>query len=212
MRSGSKPQSRQILPRQVICGASPDPQARLPVPPTAFPVAFHQAESLLSEESVGYLMKRVLGSIVHQVDARLCVHALTNSQWVPLLHLNKSGTSTVAELARRSQVDAGAMTRLLDRLEKKQLCKRDRSTTDRRVVHVAITPQGAAAVANVPAVLAEVLNAHLAGFTRAEWLELRSLLRRMADNGEALRQAEGPDKVPPARRKLVAQPKPERAR
>lgn len=182
------------------------------MPPNAPPVAFHRADSLLSEESVGYLMKRVLGSIVHQVDARLCVHALTNSQWVPLLHLNKSGPSTVAELARRSQVDAGAMTRLLDRLERKQLCKRDRSTTDRRVVHVAITPQGAAAVAKVPAVLAEVLNAHLAGFQRAEWLELRSLLRRMAENGETLRQTEDPQRVSAVRRKGVAQSQAARAR
>jgi len=33
----------------------------------------------------------------------------------------------VAELARELQMDAGAMTRLLDRLEKKSLCKRKAS-------------------------------------------------------------------------------------
>ena len=58
------------------------------------------------------------------------------------MRLRSTGGSTVAELARWQQMDAGAMTRLLDRLEKKGLCKRVRSTEDRRVVRVVITPQG----------------------------------------------------------------------
>lgn len=135
-------------------------------------------------------MKRVLGSIVHQADRRLEAHGLTSVQWGPLMHLRKAGRATVAELARWLQVDAGAMTRLLDRLEKKGLCKRIRSTEDRRVVQVELTPEGVAAIADVPAVLAEVLNAHLAGFDRGEWEALKSYLQRMVETGEALRVAE----------------------
>jgi DNA-binding MarR family transcriptional regulator len=96
----------------------------------------------------------------------------------------------VVELARWSNVDAGSMTRLLDRLEKKNLVKRVRSTDDRRVVQVELTPEGRAAVAQAPAVLARVLNAHLAGFSKTEWQALKTYLRRMADNGDALRQAD----------------------
>jgi DNA-binding MarR family transcriptional regulator len=88
------------------------------------------------------------------------------------------------------QTDAGAMTRLLDRLERKQLCKRIRSMTDRRVVQVELTPEGLAAIAEVPAVLAEVMNAHLAGFTMSEWLALKGYLQRMVQTGEALRRAD----------------------
>jgi DNA-binding MarR family transcriptional regulator len=92
-------------------------------------------------------------------------------------------------LARWHQVDAGAMTRLLDRLEKKQLCRRVRSTEDRRVVQVELTSEGSAAIAGVPAVLAEVMNLHLAGFSKDEWQTLKSLLQRVAATGEALRDA-----------------------
>ena len=84
----------------------------------------------------------------------------------------------------------GAMTRLLDRLEKKDLCKRVRSTVDRRVVQVELTPDGSAVIAQVPAVLASVLNAHLAGFSKTEWQALESYLKRMAAAGEAMRDAE----------------------
>jgi hypothetical protein len=43
----------------------------------------------------------------------------------------------------------------------------------------------------VPGVVREVLNAHLAGFTKTEWQALLGYLRRMIDNGEALREAAG---------------------
>jgi DNA-binding MarR family transcriptional regulator len=156
---------------------------------TAAPANFYRAAGYCAEESIGYLMKRVVISIVAQADLRLEVHGLTSAQWGPLLRLHNSGASTVAELARWINVDAGAMTRLLDRLEKKGLCKRVRSTEDRRVVQVELTAEGEAAIAEVPAVLAEVLNAHLTGFSKTEWQALRSYLQRMLANGEALREA-----------------------
>jgi len=62
-----------------------------------------------------------------------------------------------------------------------------RSTEDRRVVNIELTPEGEASIAEVPAVLADVLNAHLAGFSKSEWQALRSYLERMLANGEAMR-------------------------
>lgn len=155
----------------------------------ANPPCFYSGGTYCAEESVGYLMKRITASVVQQVDRRLQVHGLTSAQWGPLMRLRAAGPSTVAELARWLLIDAGAMTRLLDRLEKKNLCRRVRSTADRRVVQVELTPDGEAAIAGVPAVLAEVMNAHLAGFTEAEWQTLVGLLQRMLTTGEALREA-----------------------
>ena len=157
---------------------------------TAPPADFYRPASYCAEESVGYLMKRIMMSIVYQADKRLDLHGLTSAQWGPLLRLQTTGGSTVAELARWLNVDAGAMTRLLDRLEKKGLCKRVRSTADRRVVQVELTPEGQTAISQVPAVLADVMNAHLAGFSKTEWLALKTYLNRMLETGEALRASE----------------------
>ena len=156
---------------------------------TAAPADLYRPSDYCAEDSVGYLMKRIVMSIVQQADRRLDAHGLTSAQWGPLMRLRTCGACTVAELARWLQVDAGAMTRLLDRLEKKGLCKRVRSTEDRRVVKVELTPDGEAAIVEVPAVLCDVMNAHLAGFSKSEWLALKSYLRRMLDTGEALRDA-----------------------
>jgi DNA-binding MarR family transcriptional regulator len=159
--------------------------ARLPPP-----ADFYRPAGYCAEESVGYLMKRIMWSIVYQADKRLDEHGLTSAQWGPLMRLKTSGGSTVAELARWLNADAGAMTRLLDRLEKKGLCKRVRSTEDRRVVRVELTPEGEEAVVEVPTVLAEVMNAHLAGFSKTEWQALKTYLQRMVETGDALREAD----------------------
>ena len=158
-------------------------------PKSLQPADFYVPANYCAEESVGYLMKRVGASIVAEADKRLAAHGLTSAQWGPLLRIQKAGGSApVAELARWMMIDAGAMTRMLDRLEKKGLCKRVRSTEDRRIVRMELTPAGEAVVAEVPAVLASVMNAHLAGFSKTEWQRLKSYLQRMLATGEKLRE------------------------
>jgi len=159
--------------------------------PSATPprAQFYQAGSYSTDRSVGAVMKQVMASIVSQVDRRLVEHDLTHAQWVPLFKLAHGECATVAELARTLQSDPGAMTRALDRLEAKGLVARVRSSEDRRVVNLELTEAGRALAERVPAVLAEVLNLHLAGFTEAEWESLLSMLQRMRANGEALRAA-----------------------
>ena len=160
--------------------------------PHVRPADFYSADGYCANDSVGYLMRRVLLALTQDTDKRLEPHGLTHAQWGPLFMIRKSGSATVAELARELQMDPGAMTRLLDRLEAKGLCKRVRSMEDRRVVMVEITPEGEQAIAGVPAVLADVMNAHLAGFSKTEWQALKSYLHRMLANGEAMRAATCP--------------------
>jgi len=150
---------------------------------------FYSAESYGQEESIGSVLKSLMVSITTQVDRRLVDHDLTHAQWVPLFKLAHGECGTVAELARTLQSDPGAMTRALDRLEAKGLVARLRSSEDRRVVNLALTDAGREVAAVVPAVLSEVLNLHLAGFSKQEWRALMSMLLRMRANGDALRAA-----------------------
>ena len=161
------------------------------------PATFYSPESLQPETSVGLLMKRVMQSVLLQIDRRLLQHDLTHAQWLPLYHLAKGGCDTMAALARDQALDPGAVTRALDRLEAKGLLRRERSLEDRRVVKLALTDAGREVSRHVPAVLSEVLNAHLAGFSEAEWQLLLGLLQRMVANGDALRDgAPDPAKEP----------------
>jgi len=152
-------------------------------------VAFYSAESYRSEESLGWLTKRLIQSIVLHADKELANHDLTHAQWSPMLRLKLNGPRSTLQLGRELDMDGGALTRLLGRLEDKGLVKRERSSEDRRVVVVSLSEEGERLTAKVPAVLSEVFNAHLSGFSREEWHTLIQLLQRLVANGEALRES-----------------------
>lgn len=160
---------------------------------TADPAAvrFYEPGQYRPDQSVGYLMRRVLSSILAQADAQLAAYDLTYVQWLPLYKLAKKEGDTVASLARDLEIDPGAMTRSLDRLEAKGLVRRERSTEDRRVVHLRLSDDGRKVARKVPTVLADVLNGHLRGFSADEWTLLLGFLTRMLANGETMRPPAG---------------------
>ncbi|ADX44315.1 transcriptional regulator, MarR family [Paracidovorax avenae ATCC 19860] len=138
----------------------------------------------LIEQSIGYQMRRIVNLMGSEVDRRVEPLGLTDAQWRPLLRifLASGQESTVAALARVCQLDAGGMTRLLDRLEAKGLCRRERSQEDRRVVNLALTEEGHAAAAQLPEMLQDLQRTALHGFSDAEAAALRRYLARIYEN------------------------------
>jgi DNA-binding MarR family transcriptional regulator len=168
------------------------------MPETSTPSCFYEPGQYPAEQSVGYLLNKVLSSILSQADGRLAAYKITYAQWVPLFKLLKEDGCTPIAMSRDLSVDPAALTRSLNRLEAKGLVRRERSTQDRRVVHLWLTEEGRAMAGHVPGVLADVLNAHLAGFSQDEWQMLLQLLTRMLANGDALKAttAKTPDTSP----------------
>jgi DNA-binding MarR family transcriptional regulator len=154
------------------------------------PADFYAPERYCSEDSMGFLMRRIMQSLINEVDRRLESEGLTHAQWTPLFVLFKGRASTLAELARELHIDPGALTRTLDRLEAKGLCRRIRSTEDRRVSHLELTAAGLAAAAKVPSVLSDVQNIYLSGFSQDEWRQLLDMLRRINGNADAFKDAQ----------------------
>ena len=148
--------------------------------------AFYCPDDYRPNESVGYLMRRIISLLAHGVERELEPTGLTNAQWVPLLKLHMGLASTVAELARECDLDAGSMTRLLDRLEAKELVRRSRSVNDRRVVNLALTDTGRAAAKGIPDVLCNIQNQLLVGFSIEEWQTMKGYLRRMLETAQRI--------------------------
>lgn len=146
------------------------------------PITFYRAGSYKPDDSAVYLMRRITLATAAAVDRRLESTGLTHAQWVPLLKLHQGAASTPAELARVCHLDAGAMTRTLDRLEAKGLVRRERSDQDRRAVNLALTALGQETAREIPPILSEVQNAQLRGFSREEFETLKGLLQRVLDN------------------------------
>ena len=155
-----------------------------PTAPSASAAApqYYVAGEYSPQQSVGYLMRKVLSSIISRADEQLAGCGLTYVQWLPLYKLSMKKGDTVACMARDLEIDPGAMTRSVDRLEAKGLLRRERSTEDRRVVHLVLTDEGRKLARRVPPVMAQVLNDHLKGFSEEEWQQLLALLTRMQAN------------------------------
>lgn len=134
---------------------------------------------------IGRYIKLVFASLARSVDSRMQPLALTAMQWEPLLLLAIGRADTVAALAREANVDCGAMTRMLDRLEQKQLLRRQRSETDRRVVNLVLSPRGQEVAGEIPLIVRQELDRHLAGFTQQEQQQLTAFLIRMLRNAES---------------------------
>lgn len=170
---------------------NPSPSERLvdPDDPATF---FYQSGSYTPDRSIGFLMRRVLSSVLQLADAQLSEHGLTYVQWLPLYKLMLCADANSSTLAKDLGMDPASVTRALDRIEAKGLLRRERSTTDRRVVHLVLTEAGRQVAAQVPQVLTRVLNGHLQGFSHAECALMLSMLQRMLVNGDALREALNP--------------------
>jgi DNA-binding MarR family transcriptional regulator len=156
----------------------------MPNPPK--PCTLYDGRRYEMHESIGHQLINLMMQMRREVEKRMAQHGLTDAQWKPLWMLKIGRATTANELAREMDIDAGAVTRMLDRLEAKGLVERVRSEADRRVVHLRLSAAGDSVAKKVPFVLAAVNNDFLRGFSEADWKQLRRLLGRMADNGTAL--------------------------
>jgi len=128
-------------------------------------------------------MKAVMNSLVRRVDAHMQPLELTGMQWEPVMLLWLKRADTVAGLARVSQMGVPSMTRMLDRLEEKELLRRERSELDRRVVNLHLTAKGKKVANKIWPIVVEGMHVHLDGFKKEELNQLSDLLGRMLANG-----------------------------
>src|SRR5476651_2275851 len=76
------------------------------------------------------------------IDTHMEPYGITAAQFKVLIIMAQYGVDTPAELCRHLSLDSGSMTRMLDRLEQKDLLARRRSEGDRRQVQLVLTAQG----------------------------------------------------------------------
>ena len=143
---------------------------------------FYDVRNFDHRETLGYLVGHVRRALLESLDRELAPHGLTGPQAIVMFQLARGEATHAAEFCRILQHDPGAMTRLLDRLEKKGFLRRVRDPGNRRKVHNELTPAGRAAVPRIGAAAIGVFNAFLRGFTPAEARQLTGFLKRLLAN------------------------------
>ena len=139
-----------------------------------------------------FAVSRLRRELHAALDARLASDEvlfsleLTAAQLAIVVALSAAETVSTIDLCERVAYDAGAMTRMLDRLQAKGVIRRRRSLVDRRVIHVGLTEQGRAGLPRMRKLAMEVAAQFLGGFSNTEVRELQSHLKRLLWNARQI--------------------------
>lgn len=139
----------------------------------------------------GHLIRRL-----HQISASVFADRmrtagvdLTSPQYAALSLLADHPRIDQATLAGSIAHDRATMGGVIDRLGAKGLVERHPNPRDRRSKLLTLTPAGAALLARLRPVVAEMQDAILPGLTEAERKEFIRLAARVAEAGNALSRA-----------------------
>lgn len=149
------------------------------------PAPVYEARTFRSRESLGALIALARKALAEEFGRALAPLGLNTAQALVIVILADRRAGTAADMCRTLSHDAGAMTRLIDKLEAMGLVRRVREARDRRAARLELTQEGRALHGQVTRVQIAALNRMLRGFSRAEARTLEALLKRILDNAVA---------------------------
>ena len=149
----------------------------------------YSLDSYEPRQGLGHLIGRARAQLLALIDLELAKDEflgpleVTSAQLIVIVNLaGRQCATSASELCKGISYDAGAMTRMLDRLEAKGLVRRTRSPDDRRLVNLELTEAGQAAYPRLREISMRVLNRSLRDFTADETRTLENLLQRLTHN------------------------------
>jgi len=142
----------------------------------------YDAKSYDPRRNIGALLGRVKMAMGAVFDAELAPLDITGAQYIILMSIAHGEVNCASDLCKGISYDPGAMTRMLDRLERRGLVIRVANPEDRRTFHLELTEEGKAVVPKLRAIGMKVVNRFLDGFSGKEAQQLERLLLRMLEN------------------------------
>jgi DNA-binding MarR family transcriptional regulator len=142
----------------------------------------YDSRSFQPREAIGALIGRARKTLIQKIDAELAPFDVSAAQWIVVLLVGENAVSSATGLCELLAYDPGAMTRLLDRLERKGILRRLPRPGDRRTMKLELTASGKALYPKILAAMVDVSNRLLRGFSRSEVNQLEGYLRRMLAN------------------------------
>src|SRR5215813_15554969 len=130
--------------------------------------------------SIGFLIKRC-GMLMTQIaERRFESTSVSFTQWMTLMRLGAwPEPISATQLSKELCHDMGALTRVVDELERRGLVRRERSRRDRRAVEIAITAAGRRQTEIGKRVVVKLLNQLVETYSDAAIATLIDLMQRM---------------------------------
>jgi DNA-binding MarR family transcriptional regulator len=161
------------------------------------PKPYYTVETLEAGKSVGFLVKRC-GVLMTQIaERRFETTSISFTQWIALMRLgDQAGHMSATQLSKELGYDMGALTRVVDELERRGLVRRERSRSDRRAVEIAVTAAGRRQAESAKRVIVELLNELVEPYSEPEIATLIDLMQRMLVRLQAAAATSAADPAP----------------
>ncbi|WP_458461808.1 MarR family winged helix-turn-helix transcriptional regulator [Paenibacillus sp.] len=119
--------------------------------------------------------KTVFDDVTKDIES----YGISNENFMVLELLYNKGPHTVQNISVKFSIPSGSITYVVDKLEKKELVKREPSPTDRRSSNVVITDKGQALFKEIFPQHVEVISKNLSYITNEEKIQLTNLLKKL---------------------------------
>lgn len=106
---------------------------------------------------------------------------LTTPQLLCLQNVCEAESMTLSQLTKAVNLSGSTVNGIVDRLEKKELIVRQRSTEDRRKVYLLMTEKGRELVKQAPSPLQDKLSEELGNLSQLEQLAITQALERTVE-------------------------------
>lgn len=130
---------------------------------------------------IARLIGRARSVLWDAADNALAPFDLTTSQWMVIVNLYGREGVTSSDICKAISYDPGAMTRLIDRLVKKDLVRRVRESSDRRLITLKLTEAALTLYPQLMAAIIKDIDDVFSDFSDAEEQQLASFLDRIVD-------------------------------
>jgi len=131
------------------------------------------------EVHLGYWLRFVSNHVSQAFARRLVASGVTVAEWVMLREMFDVAELAPSELAERTGLTRGAVSKLVERLVEKKLMRRDAADDDGRSQRVALTGAGRRIVPKLAATADENDEEFFSALSKAEREALRALMKKL---------------------------------
>ena len=132
-------------------------------------------------KEVVYSIRRLMQAGEHYTKELNKIYNVSAAQINCLLALHENGPLPPSQIAKHVMVNSSTVTGIIDRLEKKDLVKRQRISKDRRVITVELTKTGKMLAENAPSPIQQKIIDGLNKLSPSEIEQITLTLRRLTD-------------------------------
>jgi MarR family transcriptional regulator, organic hydroperoxide resistance regulator len=136
-----------------------------------------QYQSVKAPHGLGYRIKLLSQLLSRQFQERIDPYGLTPFHWVVLCCLWEQDGLATSQLGDRLRQVGGTLTGVLDRMEERNLVRRERDCQDRRIWRIWLSEEGRKLEQVLPPLAMEVYEMAVQGRSEAE----RQLLSEWVD-------------------------------